>query len=272
MTAIETLSGVIAQRAYAAKSFFENQTAFDLLKTVELVQETGKLQSVVCDDCSDPHDAEVVFEGGNYGVYCQEAGFVRLEVNDVTAIKPNVAKLVADLAALFDCKRRKSSPVTGDTWRIGAIDTPGGDLALYFHPTLQNEQDIRAMESALRAETRSAYQLIITAFGKLSASGAKSAELVDVVELDDKTNELTASADPRIIAGAPTASPNGRPNLYADKLEPLILRRMKDGSALAGLNKEAKAIREVLAERSTNRQVPSLSTVKAYLSNLRAGQ
>lgn len=272
MTAIEALSSIIAQRGKASKAFFEKQVGFDQLIEAGLVEVTGKVQSIFCDACSDPHDAEVVFRDGNYGFYCHEAGFLRVDESDVTAIKPNIGKLVAHLAALFDCKRRESTPIHGDTWRIGAIDTPGGDLTLYFHPSLQNEQDVGAIQSALHDETRSAFRLVVTAVGKLPVAGAKSAELTDVVDLDNRANELTALIDPRIIVGAPQAVTNGRPNLYADKLEPLILRRIKDGSAHAGLNKEAKAIREVLAERSSDGQVPALTTVKTYLSNLRAGQ
>jgi len=271
MTVIETLSGVIAQRAYATKSFFENQTAFNLLKTGGLVQENGKLQSIVCDDCSAPHDAEVTFEGGNYGVYCHEAGFVPLEVNDVTAIEPNVAKLVADLAALFDCKRRKSSPVDGDTWRIGSIDTPGGDLALYFHPTLQNEQDVTAVETALRVETRSAFRLIITAAGSLSAASAKSAKLVDVVELDDRTGKLASFIDLRTIAGAPQTVANGRRSIYAEKLNSMILERIETGTALPGRNEEGREIAKLFRTKHPSEKTPSLSAINKYITNQRGG-
>lgn len=272
MTAIETLASIIAQRSKASKALFEKRVGFDPLTKTGLVALTGKVQSVLCDACSDPHDAEVVFRDGIYGVYCHEAGFCRVDESDIAAIKPDIGTLVANLAALFDCKRRKSTPIHAETWRIGAIDTPGGDLALYFHPSMQSEQDVSTVQSALRDEARSAFRLIITAVGKLPVAGDKSAELMDVVELDNRTNELTALADPSVIVDAPQAVKNGRPNLYAYKLEPLILRRIKDGSSHAGLNKESKAIREVLAKSSPDGQVPSLSTIKSYLSKTRTGQ
>ena len=272
MTAIETLSSIISQRGKASRVFFEKQVGFDPLIETGLVEVTGKVQSVLCDACSDPHDAEVVFRDGNYGFYCHEAGFCRIDESGVTAIKPSIGALVANLAAVFDCKRRKSTPIHADTWRIGAIYTPSGDLALYFHPSLQTDQDVSAAQSALRDETRSAFRLIITAVGNLTVSNAKSARLEDIVELDSRTNGLAALADPRIIAGAPKAVTNGRPNLYADKLEPLILQRIEDGNTHEGLNKEAKAIREVLSQSSPDGQVPSLSTVKSYLSKTRTGQ
>ncbi|SEW32936.1 hypothetical protein SAMN04488515_2367 [Cognatiyoonia koreensis] len=272
MTTIATLARIIAQRGRTSKTFFEKQDGFYPLIDAGLVEVTGKVQSILCDACSDPHDAEVIFRDGTYGFYCGEVGFCSVDESDVIAIDPNIGGLVAHLASVFACKRRKSTPIHADTWRIGAIDTPGGDLALYFHPTLQSELDVRAVESALNEETRSAFRLIISAVGKLPIAGAKSAELVDVVELDSRTNELTALTDPRIIAGAPQAVINGRPNLYAEMLQPLILSRIEENLAHSGLNKEAKAIREVLFQSSRGGQVPSLSTIKSYLSKTRTGQ
>lgn len=271
MTAVETLSSIIAQGGKASKAFYQRRGGFDLLAGSGFVRCRGVVQSVVCEECNDPHDAEVVFANGSYGIYCPDAGFAELTAQSIEAIQPDIGRLVADLAGVFDCKRRKSTPVHGETWRIGAIDTPAGDLVLYFHPSLQTEQDVRAVEVALLHEVGAMFRLVITAVGKASVLNAKTVQLADIVEVVSGAANLATIADPRTIAGAPKVPNTGRPSPYAEKLSSLILRRIEDGSALPGLNAEARAIGDLYSAKYKAEQVPSFSATKRHITKLRAG-
>lgn len=270
MTAVETLSSIIAQGGKASKAFYQHRVGFDLLTGSEFVSCRGVVQSISCEECNDPHDAHVVFANGSYGIYCPDAGFARLTAQSIEAIQPDIGRLVADLAGVFDCKRRKSTPVHGETWRIGAIDTPVGDLVLYFHPSLQTEQDVRAVEAALLHEVGAMFRLIITAVGTVSVLSAKTVRLADIVEIVSGTGKLATFTDPRAIAGAPKVPSNGRPSPYADKLSLLILQRIEGGTALTGLNEEARAIRKLFGAKYPIEAVPSTSTVKRKVNDLRA--
>jgi hypothetical protein len=244
---------------------------FDLLAESGLVRCRGVVQSISCESCDEPHDAEVIFESGSYGIYCPDAGFAGLTPLSVEAVQPDIGRLVSEIADTLDCKRRKSTPVQGDTWRIGAIETPTGDLVLYFHPCLQTEQDVREVEAALLHEVGAVFRLIVTAFGALKALNATSIQLADIVEFVHGAGSLAIVADPRTVAGAPQTPKNGRPSPYADKLSSLVLRRIEDGSSLPGLNEEARAIAVVYGVKHKPEQVPSISTIKRRLTDLRAG-
>lgn len=271
MTAVATLAKIIAQRGKSSQAYFQHQIGYDQLVETGFVRVHGIAQSVFCVSCDDPHDAEVVYQSRTYGYYCPEAGFASLDDHNIRAVEPNIAKLVTDLAIVFDCKRRKSTPVNGNTWRIGAIDTPAGDLTLYFHPSLQRESDVGEVRAAFANEINSAFRLIITAIGALPVSGAKTARLTDIVELVDSAGSLAAISAPHTIAGAPLAAKNGRPSTYAGKLSSLISQRSETGEALNGRNEEAKAVAQRYRARHPKETTPSLPTIKRHITLFRAG-
>ncbi len=271
MTAIETLSSIIAQRGKASKSFYHGHAGFDLLAQTGFIRDSGLVQSVPCDACDDPHDAELVFEHDTYGYHCPDVGFVGLTVLSSRAIQPDIGKLVADLADAFDCKKRKSTPVKDETWRIGALETPAGDLALYFHPRLETEHDAHAVEAALLQETRAVFRLIISAVGTLSAPNAKGVQLSEIVEFGGDSGKLASLTDLRTVVGAPQEPSNGRPSPYAVKLSRLILGRIEEGSAIAGRNAEAREIGDIYTAKYPTEKAPSVSTIKRHMTNLLGG-
>lgn len=269
MGGVETLESIVAQRGKASMRYYQCRNGFDLIVGAGLVRVGGVVQSVPCDACDTPHDAEVAFADGTYGIYCSEAGFVPLDVASISAIEPDTQKLVSELASAFDCKRRKSAPIHGKTWRIGAVDTPTGDLALYFHPTLQDDIDVREVQAAFANEVGSAFRLILTAKGTLSASGSKTARLSEMVELASATQAFVPIANPRTIAGAPQAANYGRPSPYADKLASLIGQRANAGHTLNGHNAEARA--QLYRARHPDEPAPSLPTIKRFITKYRTG-
>ncbi|MGH1575733.1 hypothetical protein [Planktotalea sp.] len=271
MGAIETLSGIIAQRGKASIGFFQGQSGFEQLAETGLVRERGIVQSIICDTCDDPHDAEVVYADGAYGFFCSEAGFVPLDTRDIRSVEPVIDRLVTQLAIAFKTKRRKSTPVYGNTWRVGSIDTPAGDLVLFFHPSMQDETDVAEVKAALANEVGSAFRLVITANGALTASRAKAVRLCDIVEFVETTARILPLADPRSVAGAPQAANSGPRSPYAQKLSPLILQRSDSGEALRGRNEEAKALSELYRSKFPDEKAPSLVTIKRFVTVFRAG-
>ena len=86
-------------------------------------------------------------------------------------------------------------------WRIGAIETPAGDLVLYFHPRLGTEQDARVVEAALLQETSAVFRLIISAAGTLTALNAAAVPLSEIVEFVGDSGKLAILTDIRTVAG-----------------------------------------------------------------------
>lgn len=271
MTAISLLCEILAQGAKASAETYRPKPGYQALLSSGLVQETGLVQSTHCVDCDHAHDAEVVFEGGQYGYFCPQIGFVPVDRSKLIAVRPEPKNIVQGLADAFGCRRRKTTPIHGQTWRVGAVETPGGDATIYLHPRLRSSEDLQDLETALRREVRSPFRLILTAEGALMVLETKTVRLDGVVELDPLLNTMVPIADVLAIVDAPIKSSGGRPNQYGGKLDRIILARSQYRQALSGHNEEAKAIRDVFREQYPNEKPPSLPTIKRYLTKAQGG-
>lgn len=271
MNALDTLCNIIAQRGIASEKLHKREVGYDLLLARSLLRNNCVVQSVACDACDDPHDAQVVFEDGTYGHYCPDFGFIQLDDFDIKGVQADIAKLVGMLADTLDCKRRKATPIRSDVSRIGALDTPKGDLVLYFTPVLRDETQAQNVMAALGQEVHAAFRLILTAEGALSVAGAKTACLAGVFDLSDRGRTLETIVDPRVIVGAPKEIQNGRPSPYATKLAGLILPRIADGSALTGRNAEARVIGQLFQSKYPSEKQPSVSVIRKQVTKLHGG-
>ncbi len=271
MSALNTLCNVIAQRCIVSKASCKELEGFGKLIADGLLHDDYVVQSVFCDACDDPHDAEVVYDQGKYGHFCPNFGFVQLSRENLIGIRPDIGKLVESLAEVLDCKRRKASPIHGDTWRIGALDTQAGDLVLYFAPTLNDEMCAKGVAIALTQEMNAAFRLVLTANGTLTVSGSKTALLNEVFELTGEGHTLSLLVDLNLIVGAPSKIRNGRPSPYATKLTNLILTRIADNTARSGRNSEARAIDQLFRAKYSKDQPPSLPTIQRHITKHRTG-
>ncbi len=236
------------------------------------LREAGVLASVVCDECDVPHSAPVVYEMDGYGYFCPDLGFQTLDIAKFAAFLPDIPKLVDRIAGALDCRRRKSSSIYGETWRVGAAQTDVATVMLYFHPTLETEDDVRALHDALGREARSEWRLVVTAQGALPIADLATVRLDEFVEIDITTGELRVFADPGFIAGVPRKNPGGAPNRYGEMLTQLIKERIANGKAVNGRNKEASAVLSDFILRNPHTKPPSLSSVQNYVTNVRAEQ
>ncbi len=271
MSAATLLCEIIAQGAKASAGTFRPRAGYHALILQGLVQESGVVQSIRCDDCDEPHDAEVVFKNGQYGYFCPEIGFVSIERSDLAGVKSDLQTLISLISGALDCKRRKGTPICGSTWRVGTLDTIAGDLTIYFHPRLQSGEDLCELQAALRREVISPFRLILTAAGSLEVPGTKSARLDEVLELDPVSGDVVECSDLRVIVEAPLENSGGRPNVYREKLDIIIRTRMGNGQALSGRNEEGKAILDVFRMQFQNEKPPSLPTIRRYLTKARGG-
>ena len=269
--AIDLLCDIIAHGGKATATAYRERSGYTALIRCGLLQESGTVQSVGCVECDTPHDAEIVHHGGDYGYWCPDLGFVRVERWSLAGVAPDWTLLIAKLADAFACKRRKSTPVHGTSWRIGAIETPMGDLTIYLHTRLLTGEDVRQAEAALRSQVRSAHTIILTAVGSLPMRGATIVPLYDVVDLDPATGALIAISKLHDAVGIAPEPKGGAPNLFGDRVKAIIASRQQSGDALRGKNAEAKAILEAFHRAHPGDTAPSLPTVKRYLSDARDG-
>ena len=272
MQPIELLCEIAAQKGKVAAFQYSQEPYFSALLAYRFLEKTGVIQSVTCLNCETMHEAEIVHHSGRDGYFCPEAGFVPVSENEISAVRANVPKMIAALANAFECRVRKSSPVKGETWRVGKVGSEAGDIAIYFHPALQAEGDARDLLAALAREPRSTYRLVLTAVGTLTVGGARTVPMSEVVELDLSSPEVRAVADLRDLVDAPRKNPGGAPNRFGQALSALIAQRIADGRALAGRNEEARAVLAEFKQSNPQRRPPSLSSVQDYVSKVRAGQ
>ena len=271
MSAIELLCEVIACGSKAPANALRSRALYGQLVEHGYLRETGVVASVVCADCEQPHDAEVVNVAEQYGHFCPELGFVNLPQENIRGVAVDLPKLVERLADLFGLKRRRSKPVHGPTWRIGSMATGQGDLTVYWHPRLRDEDDAHAIEDALLREVNSSWRLIVTAEGSLPIRKAKTVRLPDLVDLDSASGNLSTAADLFALADIPVRTAAGRPDQYGEKVLALAESRVARGCSLSGRNQEALAILEEYKLKWPNEPVPSIPTVKRHLSAFRVG-
>lgn len=271
MNAVELFATLLAQRGRVRSVEYSSFPAYDDLIKSGLIEETGVVSSMICDECDHPHDAKIVYEGSQYGYYCPEHGFVSKPRSELVAVQPNLGAFVSQIADVLGCKRRKLSALDKDTWRIGAIDSAAGDIVLYLHPTLQDAQDIGEVQAALASEVKSPFGVILTSQGTLTARPFATAQLGDVLSFDSNAGKFALVADICTIAGVAERRTGGRPNDYRKPLSDLIALRASQGRTLQGRNAEAKAIRAEFEAQFPDKKCPSLATVKRYLSEVGSG-
>ena len=266
MSATSRLCEIIAQGGKVSADFYGGDCGFAGLVSHGYMRQAGVVAEIVCDECDEPHSAQVVHERERYGYYCPDLGFVTLDPARLDAFSPDISKLIDRLADALGCRQRKSTSIYGATWRIGTVQTKAAPVMLYFHPKLQTEDDARELLDALGREARSEWRLVVTAQGALPMAGLATVRLDELVEIDLTTGELCVLADPGVLAGAPRKNPGGRPRQQRDQLARIIETRRSNGTALDGLNEEARAIARVFQENGANGKPPSFSTIKRELS------
>lgn len=270
MNAVDLFAALLAQRGRVQSCGYSSLPAYDDLIKTGLIEEAGVVSSMMCDECDHPHASKVVYEDSQYGYYCPELGFVSKPRSELIAVQPNLATFVSQIADALDCRRRKSSPLDKNTWRIGAIESTAGDVVLYLHPTLQNARDMRDVKAALTSEVKSPFGVILTSTGTLTARPFVTAQLDDMLSFDKKAGKLSVVADMLTIAGVPELRIGGRPNGYEKPLSELIALRASQGRALKGRNVEAKAIFVEFKSQFPNIDCPSLPTVQRYVTKIRS--
>lgn len=271
MEELQLYSEIMLQRGKLAANLISKYPAYTTLLDGGLIQEKGIIQSVICDQCETPHDAEIVFEGSQYGYFCPDLGFIPKDRSKLIAITANIDKFVSDLADYLEVKRRKTTPIAGDIWRVGVLSSYKSDLVIYFRPTLRDFEDLEACKAALGREVKASYGIILTALGALELPPYKTVKLTEALSFDAASGTFILDFDLFEIAGVPVRHKGGRPSLYANALSALIEQREKDGIALSGRNEEAKAVFAEFSVRFPNNPPPSLSTVKRYISEFRSG-
>ncbi|MDX8347810.1 hypothetical protein SLH49_07415 [Cognatiyoonia sp. IB215446] len=272
MKPIKLLCEIVAQKGKVAASSYSRHPYFSALLAFGFLERAGAVQSVPCLNCDNPHNAEIVHHSGRDGFFCPEMGFIPVAEDEINAVRGNTLKIINALADAFDCRARKSSPVAGQTWRVGKAINEAGDITIYFHPTLRAERDATELSAALAQEPGSTYRLILSAAGKLKVAGTTTVPLLDVVELDVCGAGFRRVADLRDLVGAPRKNLGGAPNRYGETLSALIRQRIVDGSALDGRNEEARAVLSVFKQSNPLLNPPSLSSVQDYVTKVRAGQ
>ncbi|MFK7837089.1 MAG: hypothetical protein AB8B60_12795 [Sulfitobacter sp.] len=271
MNAVNLFATLLAQRARVASVGYSLLPAYDDLIKAGLLEESGVVSSMICDECHQSHDAKIVYEGSQYGYYCPDLGFISKSRAELIAVRPNLSAFAAQIAEAQACKRRKSSPLDKDTWRIGAVDSPTGDVVLYLHPTLQDTQDVGDLQAALANEMKSPFGVVLTSNGTLSVPPYATAQLQDVLSFDPIAGKLIVVADLRAVAGVPEQRTGGRPNDYRTPIFDLIALRASQGRTLQGRNAKAKALQAEFQALFPDKKSPSLPTLKKYVTGFRSG-
>ncbi|WP_187432369.1 hypothetical protein ROLI_024090 [Roseobacter fucihabitans] len=271
MNALDLFATLVIQRCRVRRAEYSSLPAYGALMKASLIEEIGVVSSIICDECSQSHETRVVYQGEQYGHYCPDFGFVSKARSELIATQPNLSAFVAQIADGLTCKRRKSSPLDKDIWRIGALESHAGDVVIYMCPSLQHAQDVTDFQSAVTNEIKSPFGIMLTVQGTLTVPPYVTARLQDVLSIDPITGTVVVIENLCTIAGVPKQRTGGRPNDYRKPLGDLIALRASQGRTLQGRNAEAKALQAEFKAQHPNAKCPSLPTVRKYVSEVRSG-
>ncbi len=271
MNAVSLLCEIISQNGKVAAQNYREDVRYGALLDAGLLKRDGLVQSLLCENCEMPHDAAIEYEAGSYGYYCPELGFVPLERAELVAMRPDLEALLDQLGVALGCGLRSTLQLGPQTWRVGLVDTAGGQAAIYLHPRLVSGDDLDALDSALRAEIRHDFTLILTAFGTLPYRSATVMKLTQILDLNADAAYMTARASVDQAVGAPSRRTGGRPNLHGQRIQSLLSERAQRGRAKEGRNEEAKAVLAAYVAQYPHDLAPKLPTVKGYVTKFRSG-
>lgn len=133
------------------------------------------------------------------------------------------------------------------------------------------EDDARELHHALAREAQSEWRLLVTAQGALPMAGLAMVRLDDLAEINVTTGAVCIIADPGIWVGSPPKNPGGRPPAQGDLLRPLIEGRMRNGTAVDGVNAEAREVLVAFKAKYPDNPAPSDATVKRYIRKAHEG-
>jgi len=91
--------------------------------------------------------------------------------------------------------------------------------------------------------------------------------LSEVAEMTPGNDALRFLSNLPEIVNAPMSNKGGRPSEYQDKIQMILQDRQNNGESLGGRNAEAKAVLAEYKARFPNGPIPSLSTIKNYVSD-----
>lgn len=151
MDAAEIFVTLITQRGGVRAIEYSKHSAYNHLIQAGLIEETGVISSLVCDECDAPHDATIVYEQEHYGYYCPDLGFVPKARSELITVKANIQKFVSNLAEHLEAKRRKTTPIAGDIWRVGVLSSFKSDLTVYFLPYFARCRGLRGLQGSAGA-------------------------------------------------------------------------------------------------------------------------
>ena len=101
------LCEIITQGAKASTGTFHPKAEFNALVRQGLVREIGVGQSIQCNDCDEPHDAEIVFEREQYSYFCPEIGFAPVERPNLSGVRSDLQVLTSQIGDALGCKHLK---------------------------------------------------------------------------------------------------------------------------------------------------------------------
>jgi hypothetical protein len=139
MSSIDVLAAILSSREETIRgAAFGDPTQLRPLLSAGIIMPAGSVRSILCTECSAPHAAEVESNRSRTGWYCQEAGFVPVDLAVVAAFSVQTDVLAQRMHTALGIKGRLVSWPTGAPilWSIGTFDFRRLAVAVYLVPNL----------------------------------------------------------------------------------------------------------------------------------------
>ena len=240
----------------------------------------GHVESILCSDCGAQHEVEHI--QGRLGWFCEEAGFVSPELDEVAAFEVRRERIALLIAGNLSKGRVTTWPSEHPIlWSLGSFDFRNFGIAVHFVPNIGNLETFSAVNDylQLRQPRMDGIAVLTNDYRDLSAlrltQGSRIVRLADAfhIHCDGRTTvDLAGLAQLALPADKLRTPSRGRPAEQRNRLLPII-ERLHATAGWEGLSERGQVRRikfEYFTAYGKDANV-SDTTVKDALKRLKAG-
>lgn len=245
--------------------------ALAVLERMQIVRAAGALDRIVCDNCDEPHGADVRRSSDGWRIRCRDHGWLKVEEAEVAAIEVDFEALAGIIAAEMAAKGRVRQ--IGDLWSLGrAMIRDGAVATLFLTPAADTLSRVAAVSAVVAREPQADVSVVISGWtggaAVLFHPSIRFVALEDVCTIDERDRleiDIPSLAD--IVLGPVVRKRRGgRPVKYGDDLTERIEQIWRPG----GPRPTSRAVIEEHKRRWPEHDEPSTSTTNRALRNIEA--
>lgn len=224
MTSPRTLAELLFSGSENLRRACFDPGALAPLEATKLVRSAGAVERIVCDNCEEPHGADVRRGPVGWQIRCRDHGWLDVDGDEVAAIVVDLDIVASAIAGALAARGRVRR--VGDLWSLGRTRLRADVIAtLFFAPVVDSIARTRSALATVANEAQADVSVVIAGWmdclpPNALASSIRFVALEDICSIvppDGLKIDMAGLADIVLGPAAPKRL-GGRPVVYGDQL------------------------------------------------------